>query len=152
MEKLGFWIEMDRSSKFYSLSTSLFETDSGLSLLFESWFNIRNSPSKSKPAKTDAQVKQEISSIIRQITASCTFLPVLEEPCESHSCFLSFSIPWKIKSFFRNLETEEKGIERTTFASLLQFPHIPNLSLSLSLSSPLSLSIPSHCSQVPSKS
>lgn len=31
--------------------------------------------------KTDAQVKAEIAAIIKQITASCTFLPVLEEPC-----------------------------------------------------------------------
>ena len=31
--------------------------------------------------KTDAQVKVEIAAIIKQITASCTFLPVLEEPC-----------------------------------------------------------------------
>ncbi|SPO28490.1 probable MAD2 - spindle-assembly checkpoint protein [Ustilago trichophora] len=31
--------------------------------------------------KTDAQVKAEIAAIIKQITASCTFLPVLQEPC-----------------------------------------------------------------------
>ncbi|WFD02335.1 Mitotic spindle checkpoint component mad2 [Malassezia obtusa] len=31
--------------------------------------------------KTDAQVKAEIAAIIKQITASCTFLPMLEEPC-----------------------------------------------------------------------
>ena len=31
--------------------------------------------------KTDAQVKAEIAAIIKQITASCTFLPVLEETC-----------------------------------------------------------------------
>ncbi|EST04630.1 DNA-binding HORMA [Kalmanozyma brasiliensis GHG001] len=31
--------------------------------------------------KTDAQVRAEIAAIIKQITASCTFLPVLEEPC-----------------------------------------------------------------------
>ena len=31
--------------------------------------------------KTDAQVKAEMAAIIKQITASCTFLPVLEEPC-----------------------------------------------------------------------
>lgn len=37
---------------------------------------------KSKAKKTDAQVKAEISAIIKQITASCTFLPLLEEPCE----------------------------------------------------------------------
>jgi len=27
------------------------------------------------------QVKNEIGAIIKQITASCTFLPMLEEPC-----------------------------------------------------------------------
>ena len=31
--------------------------------------------------KTDAQVKAEMAAIIKQITASCTFLPMLEEPC-----------------------------------------------------------------------
>lgn len=31
--------------------------------------------------KTDAQVKAGIAAIIKQITASCTFLPMLEEPC-----------------------------------------------------------------------
>ncbi|SNX85680.1 probable MAD2 - spindle-assembly checkpoint protein [Melanopsichium pennsylvanicum] len=31
--------------------------------------------------KTDAQVKAEIAAIIKQITASCTFLPILDEPC-----------------------------------------------------------------------
>lgn len=31
--------------------------------------------------KTDAQVKAEIAAIIKQITASCTFLPMLEEAC-----------------------------------------------------------------------
>ncbi|PWN49470.1 putative MAD2-spindle-assembly checkpoint protein [Violaceomyces palustris] len=36
---------------------------------------------KPKVTKTDAQVKAEIAAIIKQITASCTFLPVLEEPC-----------------------------------------------------------------------
>lgn len=34
-----------------------------------------------KVKKTDAQVRAEIAAIIKQITASCTFLPVLEEPC-----------------------------------------------------------------------
>ncbi|KAN0061406.1 Mitotic spindle checkpoint component mad2 [Thecaphora frezii] len=31
--------------------------------------------------KTDAQIRAEIAAIIKQITASCTFLPVLEELC-----------------------------------------------------------------------
>ncbi|PWY97521.1 DNA-binding protein [Testicularia cyperi] len=34
-----------------------------------------------KPQKTDAQIRSEIAAIIKQITASCTFLPVLDEPC-----------------------------------------------------------------------
>lgn len=33
-------------------------------------------------AKTDAHVKAEIAAIIKQITASCTFLPMLEQQCE----------------------------------------------------------------------
>lgn len=38
---------------------------------------------KSQPTtkKTDQQVKNEIGAIIKQITASCTFLPMLQEPC-----------------------------------------------------------------------
>ncbi|WFD43361.1 Mitotic spindle checkpoint component mad2 [Malassezia psittaci] len=35
--------------------------------------------------KTDAQVKAEIAAIIKQITASCTFLPMLEEPSYTDS-------------------------------------------------------------------
>ena len=52
---------------------------------------VVNQPLEAEPAagaslpksqqKTDAQVKAEIAAIIKQITASCTFLPVLEEPC-----------------------------------------------------------------------
>lgn len=52
---------------------------------------VVNQPLETEPAagaslpksqqKTDAQVKAEIAAIIKQITASCTFLPVLEEPC-----------------------------------------------------------------------
>lgn len=38
---------------------------------------------KKMPGKTDAQVRAEIAAIIKQITASCTFLPVLDEPCKS---------------------------------------------------------------------
>lgn len=43
-----------------------------------------SSSNGSNPAskKTDAQVKAEIAAIIKQITASCTFLPVIEEQCE----------------------------------------------------------------------
>lgn len=42
--------------------------------------------------KTDAQVKAEIAAIIKQITASCTFLPMIEKECEyfrqpSQVCF-----------------------------------------------------------------
>ncbi len=32
--------------------------------------------------KTDADVRAEIAAIIKQITASCTFLPLLDEECE----------------------------------------------------------------------
>ena len=37
-----------------------------------------NSAGKEKPEK---EITQEISAIIRQITASVTFLPLFEEPC-----------------------------------------------------------------------
>jgi len=33
------------------------------------------------PDKPEKEITQEISAIIRQITASVTFLPLLEEPC-----------------------------------------------------------------------
>lgn len=36
----------------------------------------------SKPPKTEKEIHQEIQAIIRQITASVTFLPVIEEKCE----------------------------------------------------------------------
>lgn len=49
---------------------------------------VCRSPAPQKPAdaaatkkKTDQQVKNEIGAIIKQITASCTFLPMLQEPC-----------------------------------------------------------------------
>ena len=44
-----------------------------------------------KPAttKTDAQVKNEIAAIIKQITASCTYLPMLEDSCE---CRLAYCL------------------------------------------------------------
>ena len=38
---------------------------------------------KSRPEKTNEQIHKEIQDIIRQITASVTFLPSVEEKCES---------------------------------------------------------------------
>lgn len=39
--------------------------------------------SKTKPkAKTEKEVQGEIREIMKQITSSVTFLPILEEPCE----------------------------------------------------------------------
>ncbi|PWN42690.1 DNA-binding protein [Ceraceosorus guamensis] len=38
-------------------------------------------PKGAKGPKTDDQVKAEIAAIIKQITASCTFLPMLEDQC-----------------------------------------------------------------------
>lgn len=37
------------------------------------------------PEKSEAQITQEIQAIIRQITASVTFLPLLSDKCE-HAC------------------------------------------------------------------
>ena len=42
---------------------------------------VSNSSSKQKD---EAEVKKEIQSIIRQITASVTFLPMIESPCMCH--------------------------------------------------------------------
>ena len=36
------------------------------------------------PQKSEAQITQEIQAIIRQITASVTFLPLLQDKCECH--------------------------------------------------------------------
>ncbi|SAM84666.1 probable MAD2 - spindle-assembly checkpoint protein [Ustilago sp. UG-2017a] len=54
--------------------------------LSETSVNTEAPPSAEKDSskavkKTDAQVRAEIAAIIKQITASCTFLPVLDEPC-----------------------------------------------------------------------
>ena len=35
--------------------------------------------------KAEADIHKEIQGIVRQITASVTFLPVIEEQCESRS-------------------------------------------------------------------
>ena len=39
-------------------------------------------PSAPPPEKSEAQITQEIQAIIRQITASVTFLPLLQDACE----------------------------------------------------------------------
>jgi mitotic spindle assembly checkpoint protein MAD2 len=35
------------------------------------------------PEKPEKEIQSEIQAIIRQITASVTFLPLLEDPCEA---------------------------------------------------------------------
>jgi hypothetical protein len=49
------------------------------------------SKTKKPKEKTEKEVQAEIREIMKQITASVTFLPMLEEPCTS-SCFNSFQI------------------------------------------------------------
>jgi len=39
-------------------------------------------PQKKKKEKTEKEVQGEIREIMKQITSSVTFLPILEEPCE----------------------------------------------------------------------
>lgn len=43
--------------------------------------NIDNKINSSTKQKDEAEVKKEIQSVIRQITASVTFLPMIESPC-----------------------------------------------------------------------
>jgi mitotic spindle assembly checkpoint protein MAD2 len=43
--------------------------------------NIADTNKAAVPAKTGKELTQEIQAIIRQITASVTFLPLLNEPC-----------------------------------------------------------------------
>ncbi|KAF8935916.1 Mitotic spindle checkpoint component mad2 [Haplosporangium gracile] len=40
-----------------------------------------SSPSKPKPEKTEKEIQTEIQAILRQITASVSFLPMLDEKC-----------------------------------------------------------------------
>ncbi|KAL0234958.1 hypothetical protein GEMRC1_001540 [Eukaryota sp. GEM-RC1] len=51
----------------------------------ERWvFNVdadTSSPSKSTTKKTEKQIQTEIQAILRQITASVTFLPLIDDPC-----------------------------------------------------------------------
>ncbi len=46
---------------------------------------------KKKASKDEKEIKQEIMGVIRQITASVTFLPLLETACESDLRFPSVS-------------------------------------------------------------
>jgi mitotic spindle assembly checkpoint protein MAD2 len=66
-------------------------TGSDTSQVLERWvFNVANSAPLLRPDNVDAaatktrsekEITQEIQAIIRQITASVTFLPLIEEPC-----------------------------------------------------------------------
>ncbi|CAO1628104.1 unnamed protein product [Jaminaea pallidilutea] len=56
-------------------------TDDGTGKENEQPANGAAQPKSAASKKTDAQVKAEIAAIIKQITASCTFLPVIEEEC-----------------------------------------------------------------------
>jgi len=65
--------------------------------------------------KTDAQVKAEIAAIIKQITASCTFLPVLEEPC---TCQLLIQAPFRsLHTRTATLRCPSSGLTRTRGSS-----------------------------------
>lgn len=87
MAQLKTWLERGDVTR---LVVVIIEKDSGETR--ERWqfdVDVINTPldesstpaSTEKPKKTDAQVRAEIAAIIKQITASCTFLPVLDEPC-----------------------------------------------------------------------
>ncbi|CBQ68673.1 probable MAD2-spindle-assembly checkpoint protein [Sporisorium reilianum SRZ2] len=86
MAQLKVWLERGDVTR---LVVVIVEKDSGETR--ERWqfdVDVINTPLDSEDApaaphvkKTDAQVRAEIAAIIKQITASCTFLPVLEEPC-----------------------------------------------------------------------
>lgn len=79
--------------------------------------NVKPNAEK-KPPKTRKEVHNEIQAIIRQITASVTFLPLLEEPCtfdllvytdknanvpdkwaDSDPCYIMNSAEVKLRSF-----------------------------------------------------
>ena len=52
----------------------------------------------SLPDKDDAEIVSEIQAIIRQITASVTFLPLLNRPCERVHCLGDFATEWRTGS------------------------------------------------------
>lgn len=93
MNQLKLWLERGDVTR---LVVVIVEKDTGETR--ERWqFDVHTLPSSPQPQsqsqgeggeekgastkKTDAQVRAEIAAIIKQITASCTFLPVLDEPC-----------------------------------------------------------------------
>lgn len=88
MAQLKVWLERGDVTR---LVVVIVEKDSGETR--ERWqfdVDVINTPLPSEDSaaaagagvkKTDAQVRAEIAAIIKQITASCTFLPVLDEPC-----------------------------------------------------------------------
>lgn len=50
-----------------------------------------NTAPTGKGAKDEKKIRAEISDVMRQITASVTFLPLLEEPCKLCFYFLMIS-------------------------------------------------------------
>lgn len=58
-------------------------TDSGDVCLSQSATCLSCCPPRASKVKADKEIMTEIAAIIRQITASVTFLPILEEACES---------------------------------------------------------------------
>ena len=83
MAQLKVWLERGDVTR---LVVVIVEKDSGETR--ERWqfdVDVINQPLPTQDTagvkKTDAQVRAEIAAIIKQITASCTFLPVLDEPC-----------------------------------------------------------------------
>lgn len=56
---------------------------------------------KMKPKKkTEKEVQGEIREIMKQITSSVTFLPILDEPCESRAACLGAMLTQQVPSRF----------------------------------------------------
>ena len=81
---------------------------------------ITKAPTKNKQ-KTEKEITTEISAIIRQITASVTFLPLLEEACTFDllaytDADSSVPVEWE-ESDARNISTDAEQVKLRSFST-----------------------------------
>mmetsp|Transcript_2474 Transcript_2474/g.2435 ORF Transcript_2474/g.2435 Transcript_2474/m.2435 type:complete len:206 (-) Transcript_2474:59-676(-) len=83
MRQLSEWLMVDGVRKLVLVVKGIESKET-----LERWvFNCENTskensdPSKKTSNKTQKEITQEIQAVVRQITASVTFLPLLNEPC-----------------------------------------------------------------------
>ncbi|KAK3841396.1 MAG: putative mitotic spindle checkpoint protein, partial [Linnemannia gamsii] len=90
LERWQFDIHNTKDQSSYTTSTTTTSTDpfsrplagqDSSSAATASLSSSASSPLKSKPEKTEKEIQSEIQAILRQITASVSFLPMLDEKC-----------------------------------------------------------------------